>query len=1072
MTCEMNRRAIVAALLGSCGAAFGADWNNAAGGSWNDPANWTPMNVPNVIGEDATISLRGSYIITNPSSSNPSFDTLTLSNPDVDLLIDIASSMTLGAFAHTNNGEILIGNFSASGSNSILDVGGSVSGTGFIRLQDPSSDDAQLNGDFTNGANHTITGTGLFSAGVVNNGTVLANVAGFAMTLQGPTKVNNATMGAELGGILGINGITIDQTGGGSLIADGADSLIRFTSGFNSTVLGGTLETANGAPPIRRLSGATLLDSVTLDGDLIIDVSGTVNVDGTGITNNGTIDVGFFSASGGNHIINLMPGTTLSGDGLLSLNDPSADDAQLVGVFTHAATHTIAGTGIISATVINDGEVWADVDGSPLTLQNGLKTNNNLMGAVGGGIMAVSSITIDQTGGGSLIADGETSEVRFNAGNNSAVIGGTLESVNGGLFRRQSAITTLQDVTNNADLLVDVSGTINVMGAGLTNNGTIDLGFFSGSSGNHVIDFAPGSLLDGSGLISLNDSTADDAQVNGEVTQADAHTIAGTGNINALLTNDGEVWANNPDGQSLRLQTADKVNNNVMGATGGGVLNIAGITIDQTQAGDGASPAIIADGEGSQVIFTGGTNSTILSGELNALNGAEPFLRQSGVTTLQNVALNADLLVDISGTIEVTGGGLVNNGTIDLGFFSGSVGNHIINFAPASQLDGSGVIRLNDGSADDAQVNGDLTQASTHTIAGAGNINAALTNDGHVIADTTQVLRLQGADKVNNNLITAVNDAVIEVHGVTIDQSGGGVMLADGADSLIRFQSGTGSVIIGGELNAANGGSYVRESAGTTLVGVTLNAPLEIGISGTIVVEDSLENNGLIEVGTFSGSVGNHIISFTDPITITGTGEIALQDPSADDAQLNGSVITNGPEHTISGDGNINASIINQGELAPGIPTGSLPLLGDYTQTETGAFRVTLAGLSDFSQLAVTGTAGVDGGTIVEVDPEFVPPIGSEYEILTAASVTGDMPVIAAPQIGRLIFVTISDPDQVRLFVTYCADLNDDDVIDSQDLNIILANFGTGDGGDINGDGMTNSQDLNLLLAVFGTVCD
>lgn len=52
-------------------------------------------------------------------------------------------------------------------------------------------------------------------------------------------------------------------------------------------------------------------------------------------------------------------------------------------------------------------------------------------------------------------------------------------------------------------------------------------------------------------------------------------------------------------------------------------------------------------------------------------------------------------------------------------------------------------------------------------------------------------------------------------------------------------------------------------------------------------------------------------------------------------------------------------------------------------------------------------------------------------------------------------------------------DLNADFVVDSTDLNIILANFGTmGPDGDVDGSGGVDSVDLNLLLAAFGDVCN
>ncbi len=51
-------------------------------------------------------------------------------------------------------------------------------------------------------------------------------------------------------------------------------------------------------------------------------------------------------------------------------------------------------------------------------------------------------------------------------------------------------------------------------------------------------------------------------------------------------------------------------------------------------------------------------------------------------------------------------------------------------------------------------------------------------------------------------------------------------------------------------------------------------------------------------------------------------------------------------------------------------------------------------------------------------------------------------------------------------------DLDGDGSIGSGDLNVLLAAFGSSDGGDIDGDGDTDSSDLNALLAVFGEDCD
>ncbi len=52
------------------------------------------------------------------------------------------------------------------------------------------------------------------------------------------------------------------------------------------------------------------------------------------------------------------------------------------------------------------------------------------------------------------------------------------------------------------------------------------------------------------------------------------------------------------------------------------------------------------------------------------------------------------------------------------------------------------------------------------------------------------------------------------------------------------------------------------------------------------------------------------------------------------------------------------------------------------------------------------------------------------------------------------------------------ADLTLDGVVDLQDLNAVLAHFGTSAvEGDVNADGIVNVEDLNVVLSEFGTAC-
>lgn len=50
-------------------------------------------------------------------------------------------------------------------------------------------------------------------------------------------------------------------------------------------------------------------------------------------------------------------------------------------------------------------------------------------------------------------------------------------------------------------------------------------------------------------------------------------------------------------------------------------------------------------------------------------------------------------------------------------------------------------------------------------------------------------------------------------------------------------------------------------------------------------------------------------------------------------------------------------------------------------------------------------------------------------------------------------------------------DLSGDGVVNSADLNTLLAAFGASASGDLDRDGDTDSADLNLLLAAFGDEC-
>ncbi|MGP1347667.1 MAG: hypothetical protein ACTS3F_13500 [Phycisphaerales bacterium] len=74
--------------------------------------------------------------------------------------------------------------------------------------------------------------------------------------------------------------------------------------------------------------------------------------------------------------------------------------------------------------------------------------------------------------------------------------------------------------------------------------------------------------------------------------------------------------------------------------------------------------------------------------------------------------------------------------------------------------------------------------------------------------------------------------------------------------------------------------------------------------------------------------------------------------------------------------------------------------------------------------------------------------------------------------LGQSYDTTVTGPGGLLEPVDPCpGDLNDDSMVDSDDLAIVLSAFGAGAGGDLNGDGKTDSDDLGILLGVFGASC-
>ena len=132
------------------------------------------------------------------------------------------------------------------------------------------------------------------------------------------------------------------------------------------------------------------------------------------------------------------------------------------------------------------------------------------------------------------------------------------------------------------------------------------------------------------------------------------------------------------------------------------------------------------------------------------------------------------------------------------------------------------------------------------------------------------------------------------------------------------------------------------------------------------------------------------------------------------DGTLRGFVNINGG--ILQGTGNIDRRFneeqtvsvtVNGGTIAPGNSTGTLTILGNYTQTALGTFQAEIGGLIAGTQhnvLAVSGTATLAGTLIVLLydlgSGIFSPHAGDTFDILTAEDIIGGFSTLSLAALG------------------------------------------------------------------------
>ncbi len=550
--------------------------------------------------------------------------------------------------AIVNNGTLTL----ASGQNGVnydntdLIVNGNttLSGTGTVTLSDVGA------GGWTNRIyggqsgsildnQETIQGAGQIYAyygylsllndmtGVINaNGKNTLSINYIGVTNENVIEATNTTVG---NGGLYLLSTTIDNSqnsNGGVIKALGVNSHVDLNADH---IIGGTLTTTGGGV-IQTVGSNTSLDGTTSGAPLTISTGSTVKIsDGTNLYlssvsgANGTINnqgtIWLTSGQDGVHYDNtdLIVGTgsggtvTLTGGGKITLGNSGANRIYSTnsGTTLDNFNNTISGGGQIYSyygymNLVNEsaGTIYSSSWNNALNINNIVVTNKGLIASINMGGLVLNSMTLNQSGSGSLRA---SSGNVYIAG--ADIIGGALASSAYYTIQASGGGSTL-DGSGALPVTITVGSTVQVNdGQNLTLAGTIansgTLALVSGQDGVHFDNtdlLIYGTVkLTGIGTVQLSASGANRilSYWSGSLLDNVSETIAGGGQLYNYY---GYMSLTNESGGTIESLIGDTLTIG-MAMTNNGVLEANGGTLDvQGAVGIGSGSA------GSGVVANGG----------------------------------------------------------------------------------------------------------------------------------------------------------------------------------------------------------------------------------------------------------------------------------------------------------------------------------------------------------------------------------------------------------------------------------------------------------------------------------
>ena len=995
----MNRKVnlsalVIVALAGSSAGAQVIDWASAVDGNWNDAFNWSPANVPNLIGEDAVLGLVGAYTVHTINSFT--IGSLTLSNPLV--VLQIGSNQTLILNGDLNNSGIVNVNFQGTIFNAHLsfNTDATIAGNGSILLNAQSDPgDAQILANaftVTNASGHLIHGSGHIAGAMINSGNIIAD--------------DPAGAGLRLGG-------TLTQTPGGNAGADAGTLLL----GNGSITTGGELLSINGG--VISVQTSATIGNIINSGDIEVPGQGwSLRMNGD-VQNNGTITLNSNGAIFNAHLW-FDGATTLAGSGnVMMVSAGDLGDAQILtsGLFdgTIGGNQTVEGSGLITGgsdgTIVNLGTI----NGNDPAVGLGLAGNHS---GVGGGVY--------RSDGGSIILR-----------NGLVLNGGTFDSSGTGIVEMTSSgIATLSNITNLGQMGVRGQGGSITLTGPMTNNGTLTLNS-NGAIFNAHLRFGASTAIDGSGTINMATAgSSGDAQLftDGPFigTIGASQTVQGSGQVDGrsdgTIVNNGTINGNDP---AFPLELRGNHTSSGMYRSDDGVLalingaNLDGGTFDSSGTG------IVEMTSSGIVTLSNITNLGQMGvrGQGGSISLAGPMTNDGTLTINSNnngfnahLRFVADTAITGSGTVrmKMAGSDLGDAQLFTDGKFFGVIGAN-------QTVAGSGIV---DGRSlgtivNDGTINGDdpvfeLRLQGNHDGTGGGVYRS---DDGLLGLSNGLVMNGGTFDSLGTGIVDMTTSGTVMLSNMT-NFGTLGIRGQGGVVGLSGPLTNNGTILINSNDNGFN--AHIRFFAAT-----------EINGTGTINMEltGSLGDAQILNDQGFIGTIGSGQ-------TITGSGMIVgemnmngIFDPSSDERRFH-----------LAGDTNLSATSGFVADLG-GLLIGEFDRLtmgvGD-TMNLDGTLTVNL----DAGYLPEFGDSWdiISGGSVTgEFASEVVPEsgIGLVYRVIYEPSRVFVVLTCAADLTGD----NVLDFFDISLFLNYFtsndvrSDLNGDGVFDFFDISLFLQIF-------------------------------